>query len=221
MAQIYLISGIKAVQQFINKLRNTLQEGLPGQDAQYRMAPSYRERLGAEALGSGQFRPSAVLVLFCKGADESLYIPLIERMPYHGVHSAQISLPGGKFDNADGNLQQTALRECYEEIGIHDVEIIGQLTELHISVSGFLVQPFVGFCKTENPLMQIAEREVKTMLKLKVEDLLNESIIESGTFEVVNRYKITTPWFNVEGHKVWGATAMILSELKELIKTIS
>ncbi|MDI1353474.1 MAG: CoA pyrophosphatase [bacterium] len=221
MPQIYLISGTKAVQQFINNLRSSLQQALPGRDAQYRMAPSRRERVGEAAPAEGQFRPSAVMILFCVDDDSSLYIPLIERMPYHGVHSAQISLPGGKFDRTDVNLERTALRECFEEIGIQDIEVLGELTQLHISVSGFLVQPFIGVCKTTNPSMILAEREVKSTVKLKLEDLLNDSNVETGTLEVKDRYKIDTPWFNVGGHKVWGATAMILSELKELIRTIS
>ena len=194
---------------------------MPGQPAQRLMTPIRREHKGPEEKKAGEFRPSAVMILLCRDDEDSFYIPLIERMPYHGVHSSQISLPGGKFDKEDENLEHTATRECFEEIGVGDVEVIGQLTELHISVSGFLVQPFVGYCRTENPVIQTDEREVKSILKLKVEDLLDEGIIENGVIEVIDRYRITAPWFNIEGHRVWGATAMILSELKEVMKTIS
>src|SRR4051812_11091669 len=105
---------------FINNLRSGLHNP-PGEEAQYRMAPRHRQRLEVETLKVEQFRPSAVLVLFCRNSSGTWYIPLIERMSYNGAHSAQISLPGGKREDADKTLQETALRECYEEIGIKEI----------------------------------------------------------------------------------------------------
>jgi 8-oxo-dGTP pyrophosphatase MutT (NUDIX family) len=194
---------------------------LPGQDAQYLMAPFHRERLELDSIKTGNYRPSAVMVLFCMNENDELFIPLIERMAYNGVHSAQISLPGGKFEPADENLQQTAVRECFEEIGVNAIDVIGNLTQLHIPVSGFLVQPVVGICTINNPPMISQEREVKTILKLKLETLLNSDTVKQGVIETAQNMRIKTPYFDVENNKVWGATAMILSELKELLKTIS
>jgi 8-oxo-dGTP pyrophosphatase MutT (NUDIX family) len=206
---------------FTDKLRLALEQTLPGPNAQYLMAPLHRERIEIETLKVEQYRPSAVIIVLCEDPSGEIYFPLTEWMAYNGAHSAQISLPGGKFDKEDQSLENTALRECYEEIGISDIEIIGKLTPLHIPVSSFLVHPFVGVCKVKDPQMRNHEREVKTILKLKIVDLLNNNIIRKGTIEVFSNLKIKTPWFDVEGHKVWGATAMILSELKELVKTIS
>jgi hypothetical protein len=91
---------------------------------------------------------------------------------------------------------------------------------LYIPVSRFMVDPFVGVCSLKDPQMVSHEREVKRILKLKVDELLDPAVIKKGDIEI-NGNLIRTPWFEVEGSKVWGATAMILSELKELLKAIS
>lgn len=209
------------LEQTINRLKKALEQKLPGQDAQYLMAPQNRERIERELMKTGQYKPSAVMILFCEDEEGRLFIPLTERRTYDGAHSGQVSLPGGKYDAADGDLSETARRECYEEIGVSELEILGKLTELHIPVSGFLVQPFVGYCKLKNPEMIQHQREVKQILKLELNHLLDDASIEQGTIEISGNLKIKTPWFDVQGYRVWGATAMILSELKELMKTIS
>lgn len=206
---------------FVQTLKDKLQTSLPGVDAQYRMAPRHRERIDAALLKEGDYRPSAVMILFCEDAEGRLFIPLTERMSYEGVHSGQISLPGGKFEQGDNNLMQTALRECYEEIGLKDLEVIGKLSEIYISVSKFLVHPYVAVCKQKNPIMTFQQREVKSLVKLPLDALLDDGTVEVGSIELTQSLKITTPWFNVNGHRVWGATAMILNELKELILTTS
>ncbi len=201
----------------INKLKNELQNPLPGIQAQYEMAPVSRPRFDIENLSEGQYRPSAVMILFCLDNDGEYFIPLIERMAYNGTHSAQVSFPGGKYEAEDENLQNTAIRECFEEIGLkEEIEIIGKLTRLFIPVSGFLVEPYVGFCKIKDPIIIPQEREVKSVLKLSLSQLLDNSIIEEGVVQA-SEYKIKTPYFLVEGNKVWGATAMMLNELKAVL----
>lgn len=158
------------------------------------------------------------MILFCEDAEGNLFIPLTERMTYNGAHSGQISLPGGKYEIGDNDLMNTAIRECYEEIGIKEIEVIGKLTPLFIPVSHFLVNPYVGICKIKNPVMTNQEREVKRLIKLSLEDLENDNIVKLGSMQIMDSMAIKTPWFEVEGLKVWGATAMILSELKELLK---
>lgn len=209
------------LEQVINRLKKALEQKLPGQDAQYLMAPLNRERIELKLQRSEEYKPSAVMILFCKDEEGHLFIPLTERMTYNGAHSGQVSLPGGKYDTADGDLSETARRECYEEIGVNELEILGKLTELYIPVSGFMVQPFIAYCKIENPVMTHHQREVKNILKLELDHLLNDSSIKHGTVKVLENLKIKTPWFDVQGYRVWGATAMILSELKELMRTIS
>ena len=106
------------------------------------MAPVGRKKMNELSLKAQTYKPSAVLILLCVNHTGQTFIPLIERMSYDGAHSGQISLPGGKFEERDINLQTTALRECEEEIGIKGVAILGSLTELFIPVSQFKVQPF-------------------------------------------------------------------------------
>ncbi|MBA3682812.1 MAG: CoA pyrophosphatase [Bacteroidetes bacterium] len=205
----------------VNKLKAELKKTLPGISAQYEMAPVSRPKFDIENLPEDQYRPSAVMILFCKDEYDNLFIPLIERMAYNGTHSAQISFPGGKYEMADENLQNTAIRECYEEIGLrYEIEIIGKLTRLFIPVSSFLVEPYVGVCKIKNPLIVPHEREVKSVLKLSLSQLLDDTIIEEGVVQA-SEFKIKTPYFLVEGHKIWGATAMMLNELKAVLKAIS
>lgn len=209
------------LEQLVNRLKKALSETLPGIDAQYLMAPLNRARMSQEQLNTQNYKPSAVMILFCENEKGELYIPLTERMTYNGAHSGQVSLPGGKYEIQDGDLMYTAIRECYEEIGIKEIEVIGKLTPLHIPVSSFLVHPYVGICKIKDPVMINQEREVKRLIKLPVTDLLDERIVKEGTMKVMETMNIKTPWFEVEELKVWGATAMILSELKQVLKLIS
>jgi hypothetical protein len=204
----------------INRIKKALMQTLPGADAQYLMAPLHRNRVEPENLKSIDFKPSAVMILFCEDDLGNCFIPLTERSTYNGVHSGQISLPGGKYEVNDGDFSKTALRECKEEIGLTEIELLGKLSPLFIPVSNFLVHPYIGLSKIKNPKMVNQEREVKSILKLKVNALLSDSIIKEGSIDVMNM-KIKTPWYEVDNFKVWGATAMILSELKQLMKTTS
>lgn len=209
------------MEQLINNLKNRLQAPLPGIDAQYRMAPVNREKpvdLGAAAVN---YRQSAVMVLFCLNQAQQWYIPLIERMAYEGVHSAQISFPGGKKEQTDPNLQHTALRECEEEIGMSDIKLIGPLTKLYIPVSRFVVQPYIGVCLTPSPVFKPHPREVNRVLHLPVDQLLNDKMMGRGEVPVQNAMRMNVPYFSLENKIIWGATAMILSELKEVMQTIS
>jgi 8-oxo-dGTP pyrophosphatase MutT (NUDIX family) len=208
------------VQQLINNIIQKLKEPLPGEAAQFLMAPSGRGRRGDYG-DENLFRKSAVMLLICLDNKEQLYIPLTQRFAYDGVHSGQVSLPGGKFEESDVTLTYTAVRECEEEIGVSHPEILGLLSTLYIPVSNFLVQPVVGFCKDPDVFMTPNVREVKHIVKLYVNDLLDESLVKLGSIEVNNGVKRKAPYFEIEGLKVWGATAMILSEFKVLLKTIS
>lgn len=123
---------------FIEKLKQELQKPLPGEEAQYRMAPSYRPRLTKEEVFANNPRVSGVLLLLFEKNNE-LHIAFTQRKQYEGVHSGQMSFPGGKKDVTDLDLRETALRETFEEIGIerNKIEIIGSLSELYIPPSNF------------------------------------------------------------------------------------
>lgn len=202
---------------FIQTLHARLTEPLPGIDAQYEMAHVKREKVDIESLNSRDFRSSAVLLLLIKrGAN--FFIPLTERYNYKGVHSGQISFPGGKKDITDSDLRQTALRECREEIGLSDyIEIIGELTPVYIPVSKFIVHPYVAVFTADEPEYKLDLDEVKSLLEFNALDLKNPQTVKHTTVEPSPGYKLKTPYFDVQGKIVWGATAMILSEFKKLI----
>lgn len=209
------------MQQTINNIKQKLKEPLPGEAAQYLMAPVDRERI-RDYGDQSKFKPSAVLLLLCCDENNELFIPLTERFAYDGVHSGQVSLPGGKFDESDKDLIATALRECDEEIGVNEnIEVLGALSMLYVPVSNFLVQPVVAYCSTQNVFMSPNVREVKHIVKLYLKDLLDEKIVMVGDISIYNGGKIKAPYFETGGLKVWGATAMVLSEFKVLLKTIS
>jgi 8-oxo-dGTP pyrophosphatase MutT (NUDIX family) len=185
------------------------------------MAPVGRKVRELEALRAEKLKLSAVMVVFCLDEQGKLFIPLTQRRVYQGAHSGQISLPGGKYEESDTSLEHTALRECREEIGLEGINLLGKLTELIIPVSNFRVQPFAGYYPHINPPIIQQEREVESLVKLMVHELLDDSIVTVGSVELPDRSKIKAPYFEVGGHKVWGATAMILSELKEVLRVIA
>lgn len=195
--------------------------GLPGTSAQYEMAPILRPKIKIENLTPKDYKLSAVMILFCADENNNLFIPLIDRLAYNGAHSAQISFPGGKYENEDLNTLNTAIRECKEEIGIRQqIEIVGKLTPLFIPVSGFLVEPYIGFINFRHPDFKLNEREVKTILKLNINNLIADDFKKEGLIEGSN-YKSNIPYFEVNGYKVWGATAMMLNELKTILKKLN
>lgn len=155
--------------------------------------------------------------IFPKNGDASIL--LIERQPYDGVHSNQVGFPGGKVEEGDLDLKYTALREMHEEVGIDRSlpKHVRSLSQLYIPPSRFLVNPFV-FTLDELPELVKDEREVKTILELPVHHLLDDASIEVGKIKTNYGVSIRTPYFVFEGFKIWGATAMMLSELRQLLK---
>jgi 8-oxo-dGTP pyrophosphatase MutT (NUDIX family) len=205
----------------INKLKAELLKTLPGQAIQFQMAPFGRTP-NFDSAELSTYKSSAVMILFCLDEKGNWFLPLTQRFSYAGAHSGQISLPGGKFDAADLSLQDTALRECYEEIGISEnVEVLGSLTKLYIPVSSYMVMPFIGCCSVNEPSFVPQAREVKNILRLYLNDLLDDSLVKRGAVEVegTNRFSIEAPYFRLGEHKIWGATAMMLNELKTILKS--
>jgi 8-oxo-dGTP pyrophosphatase MutT (NUDIX family) len=201
----------------INKLHQNIGQSDP--DAQQRMAPF---KLGdrSQALQEDPNpRLSAVMILIYSKNNDA-HLALIERPVYDGVHSGQIAFPGGKKDPSDKNLQITALRELEEEIGItsENIKVLGQISKVYIPPSQFLVTPFVGIL-TGEPNFKKDDFEVKSIIELPLKMLFDHSIIKTGTVPVGNRnMKMKAPYFDVYGHKVWGATAIMLSEFKAILK---
>jgi 8-oxo-dGTP pyrophosphatase MutT (NUDIX family) len=164
-------------------------------------------------------RLGGVMILVYSKNKEA-HITLIERPVYDGVHSGQIAFPGGANDPTDLNMQETALRELNEEIGINSnlVQVLGQISQVYIPPSKFLVTPFIGVLK-QAPQFKKDDFEVKDIIEVPVSLLFDDSIIKSGKIAIGNNgQEITAPYFDIYGHKVWGATAIILGEFKAIMK---
>jgi hypothetical protein len=151
--------------------------------------------------------------------DNTIKTLFIERPVYEGVHSGQVGFPGGKYEDDDVDLKQTALRETYEEVGIHPekIEVIGQLTDLYINPSNFLVSPFIGYTN-DIPNFIANEREVKQIVVYNLFDLNNDTLISEKEISVSGGFTLKTPYYEIAGLTVWGATAMMVSELNVVIE---
>ncbi len=207
------------LEEFKRRLKNQLLLELPGNEAHMMMMPTARDERFKIPIHEKAPVQSAVLILFYSDELGNVKFPLIQRPTYDGAHSGQVSFPGGKAEETDKNLFHTALRETEEEIGIRqgDVEVVGQLTELHISVSNFLVTPVVGFM-AKKPEFVIDIQEVEAVIEADLYDILNTERRKEGTILVRELYKIQTPYFDIGDRVVWGATAMMLSELSTIIQ---
>ena len=164
-------------------------------------------------------RPAAVLILLFPFEDEIQFF-LTKRTEDVEHHKGQISLPGGIREN-DESLNETALRETKEEVGIDSTKIIisGGLTPFFIPVTGYIVHPFIGWCK-EKPSTKIHDVEVNQLFSVSITELMDEKILQTEQWNI-RGYDAIVPYYNFGKCKVWGATAAILSEFKSILEDIS
>jgi len=197
---------------FVREISIALKKKLPGKAVQYKMAPSDRA-IREQALSITDLRKSAVMILLFIENNE-LYLLLIQRANYKGPHGGQISFPGGKFEiNQDKNLQDTALRETFEEINIpkENVNVLGGLSVLNIPISRISVQPYVAYCKNISKLKPDGFEAIDTY-KIPLSFFRNNENIR-----LWKDSDLEYPYYNFEEKRIWGATAMIISELVDLI----
>jgi 8-oxo-dGTP pyrophosphatase MutT (NUDIX family) len=207
---------------FIDKLKFQLQKPLPGEDAQLLMAPSIRRKMSTYNFDALNPKVSAVMALIYPNENLEPTMVLILRQSYAGVHSAQISFAGGKKDDADENIKATALRETFEEIGVeqHHINVLTELSNLYIPPSNFLVFPFLGYCN-EKPAFNLDYKEVAQLIEFKALHITNDAIKSKM---IIDKHpsgdNVTAPYYLINDHKVWGATAIILSEIEAIFKEI-
>jgi 8-oxo-dGTP pyrophosphatase MutT (NUDIX family) len=179
------------------------------------MAPAFRgDPMRSTAADTNPQRSAVLIAIFpLNGIASTL---LIKRAVYNGVHSGQIGFPGGKVEDTDPSISATALREAEEEVGINpeSVEILGLLTSLYIPVSNMLVQPVIGLLKAY-PELHLNLQEVEYTINAPLSHLKDT---ENQSIKTINMHgnPVSAPYFRVGNEQVWGATAMIISELIEL-----
>lgn len=198
------------------ELERALAQPRPGRAAQMRMAP--RPRGGGTFPLPSEIRPkqAGVLILVYPVADDLRFV-LTRRSEMLARHKGQISLPGGAQEPGE-SLARTALRETCEELGISraNIKIVGAaLTPLFIPISGFRATPFVAFTPTRPPIHANAH-EVVEIIEPPLDLLVDEKSIVEEAWEI-RGFPAIVPYFAINGHKVWGATAMILSEFREML----
>lgn len=202
---------------FPDSLKNEILKGLPGTDVQWQMASSDRFVRNFPRTPGKDARVAAVLILFYPHAG-SIYTVFMQRPYYDGVHGGQISFPGGKKEPEDTDVIQTALREAKEETGVDPakISITGTLTPLFIPVSNMVVTPVVGWTN-EKPDFHFQPEEVEFLIDADLKILLDVSIVKTKPFEIRGEL-IDVKYFDYKDNTIWGATAMILNELLNIIR---
>lgn len=203
----------------LSKIKNI---PLPAEASQFKMSPPFRRELINEYRQKMKYAKRAgVLALFYPNNVQETHLALILRKTYKGVHSAQIGFPGGKYEDDDKTLMATALRETQEEIGIakQQVEVVKQMTEVYIPPSNFYVQPYIGIT-TKTPTFIKQDEEVEDVIEVPLTHFLDDSKVVTKSVTTSYTVKVKVPAFELNGHIVWGATAMMLSEIKDILKEV-
>ncbi len=206
---------------FKNLIPKIAKMSVPGESSHFIMAPEMRVKaLSNLKIEEKNPRNAAVMMLFYP-KEGLTHIVLILRPVYEGVHSGQIALPGGKVEAFDLNYTETALRETYEEVGVQrsSVRVLKSLTKVYIPPSNFWVHPFLGFTE-KRPNFVLQKEEVAKVIEVPLEELLDENNVILQRLSTSYAKNIEVPSFDLRGYTVWGATAMMLSELKMFLKML-
>ncbi len=207
-----------SLKEFVEGLRDQLKEDLPGKLSHDKMSAKAVSGKGIKFKPKGRVKAGAVLILLFEEGDEVFFV-LTQRPNYKGTHGGQVSFPGGKREEWDVDLIETALRETEEEIGISksSVKVIGNLSEYFVGASNHLVLPVVGYIE-HSPSFLPDTHEVAEVLKVPIAHLLSPNRVKTTVLEVGEaKFKLQAPYFDLSDKIVWGATAGMLSELKDIL----
>ncbi|MGB6152126.1 MAG: CoA pyrophosphatase [Pricia sp.] len=196
---------------------------LPGEASHVKMAPDFRiEELRKARAEQKNPKKAGVMALFYPDGRNETHLLLILRQPHpKDVHSNQIGFPGGKVEKRDSNMQATALRETWEEVGVfpENIEIVRAFSAIYIPPSNFEVHPFMGLYRKTEPFVPQAS-EVAKLIEVPVSDFLDDTRLFTETLTTSYAQNVSVPAFKLNGYTVWGATGMMLNEMRTLLKAV-
>lgn len=196
---------------------------LPGEISHVKMAPEFRlEEIQKAKLERENPKKAGVMALFYPDSQNSTHLLLILRKSHpKDIHSNQIGFPGGKAENQDVDLMATALRETWEEVGVspENIEVIRGFSEIYIPPSNFEVKPYLGLCRKTVPFFAQAS-EVAALVQVPLTALLDDANLFSKNLTTSYAQNVVVPAFKLNGHTVWGATAMMLNEIRMLLREV-
>ncbi|MCM4151293.1 CoA pyrophosphatase [Arenibacter sp. N53] len=208
--------------EFSNRISKIENLELPGNASHYKMAPLFRlKELEEGKIIKKNPKRAAVMALFYPNVANETNLLLILRNTYKGIHSNQIGLPGGKAEKKDLNLLETALRETQEEVGAvrERITVIRSMSEIYIPPSNFEVTPYLGLYKKEEPFLMQAD-EVAAIVEVPLQDFMDDKKIFQQILNTSYANNVEVPAFKLNGYTVWGATAMMLNEIKEMFRQV-
>lgn len=203
----------------ISKIKNI---ELPAEASHLKMVPPFRRALfNKHKEDIIKAKQAGVVALFFPDENRQTKLVLILRKTYNGVHSAQIGFPGGKLEKEDKSLQHAAVRETFEEVGVpeHAIDIVRSLSQVYIPPSNFYVYPYLGITR-QTPVFIKHDDEVEAIVEVALQHLLNDEAVITRRVKTSYSVAVKVPAFQLNGHVVWGATAMMLSEIKDLLKQV-
>lgn len=201
------------------QIKSLLQKPLPGLRSHLKLAPSNRLHDLENAKVAMQYAKKSAVMILLFHEDEKLKVVFIRRSFYVGIHAGQMAFPGGRYEEEDGNVENTAFREIEEEIGIQrdKIELLGRISDIFVPPSNFLISVFVGYL-TEKPLYLPDEREVAEVVEIEFDAFLRpDAITEKSFFVPSSNLTVVAPCYQTPQCDVWGASAMVMSELVDLL----
>ena len=202
----------------IDEIKERLSLPLPGEKAHIPFSPPGRATSSKVLKKSHDYKSSAVALTFFENVNQDVELILMQRPHYNGVHSNQICFPGGRKELVDKNLSQTAIRESNEEIGLkaENFNLLGKLTPVYVPVSSFKIQPIL-YSYSEIPVFKMDRREVADVFTFPFDLLFQNEIIKNTNIKLYNQTVLeNVPYFDIQGRIVWGATALIMNELRSM-----